>query len=116
VDQRQHDRIPLEEEGWRAELLDQVSGNKLGEVVNLSQGGLMMITPLAVEPDSLYQVELRASGPDGQQERFSAGMMVLWRSEAGRPNAYWAGLQIIDIDAAAEAKLRALTAALTATS
>ena len=115
MEKRQHNRIPLQPEGWRAEVIDEVSGNKLGEVVNLSAGGLMMITPLAVEPEALYQAELVARGPEGRHERFSAGMLVLWRTEAGRPETFWAGLQIIDIDEAGQAALAALTAALTPT-
>jgi hypothetical protein len=112
VEKRQHTRIALDAKGWRAELIDQVSGDRLGEVVNLSPGGLMLLTPYAVEIENLYQVECRATGPDGESKRFSAGLMVLWRSDANEPDAYWAGLQIIDIDAPSQADLLALSEAM----
>ncbi len=115
MEQRRDTRVDLTDEGWSANLNDQVSGNPLGQVVNLSRGGVMIITPLPVESDTLYQVELAAVGPDGQNERFSVGVLVLWRTTAGRPGSYWAGLQIIDIDAATRSRLDEFTARLTAT-
>ena len=114
MDKRQHNRIALEGTGWRAELIDQISGNKLGEVVNLSAGGLMLITPRAVEIESLYQVECLSTSPAGEKGRFTAGTMVLWRTAASQTHTYWAGLQIIDIDAASKARLRALGVAMAA--
>lgn len=114
MEKRQSNRIALAVKGWRAELNDEVSGKKLGEVVNLSQGGLMLITSTAVEIESLFQVECLTTSPDGQSGRFTAGVMVLWRIEASQKNTYWAGLQIIDIDAASQERLLALGAAIAA--
>jgi hypothetical protein len=112
MDKRRHNRVSLAGKGWRAELNDQVSGNKLGEVVNLSPGGLMLITSLALETESLYQVECLTTGPDGRIGRFTAGIMVLWRTGASQKDTYWAGLQIIDIDAESRERLFALGAAM----
>lgn len=114
MDQRKHNRVNLAGKGWRAELNDQVSGKKLGEVVNLSPGGLMLITSIAVEVESLYQVECLTTSPDGQIGRFTAGIMVLWRTGASQADTYWAGLQIIDIDAESQERLLALAAAMEA--
>ncbi|MGB5253711.1 MAG: PilZ domain-containing protein [Sedimenticolaceae bacterium] len=115
MEKRQHTRIALDAKGWRAELIDQVSGDRLGEVVNLAPGGLMLLTPHTFEIENLYQVECRATGPDGQSARFTAGLMVLWRSDSNQPDAYWAGLQIIDIDAPSQAGLLALSEAMAST-
>ena len=83
MDKRQHERLALEEKGWSGELIDQVTGEKLGEVVNLSPGGLML-----------------------------AGVMVLWCSAASQVGCYWAGMQIIDIDTDSWDRLRALSVTL----
>jgi len=112
MEKRKHDRIALAERGWQAELVDQVSGTKLGEVANLSSNGLMLITPDRIEIESLYQVECFTTSPSGQSGGFSAGIIVLWRTEASQANTYWAGLQIIDIDATSRARLLALGAAM----
>lgn len=98
MEKRKHERIALEATGWQAELIDQLSGEKLGEVVNLSTGGLMIITSSPIEIDSLYQVECVSRGPNDQAARFTAGVSVLWTSPASQPDTTWAGLEIIDID------------------
>jgi len=108
-DQRKHPRIDLADEGWRASLTDQVTGAPLGEVVNLSLGGMMVLCPLTLEPENLYQVELTANGPKGEHERFSAGVLALWSMPAGRPGTSWNGLQIIDISAEDARRLADLT-------
>ena len=107
MDKRQHKRVTLKHQGWHAELIDQVSGDALGEIVNLSPGGLMLITPKEVEIESLYQVECVTHGPGGKGGRFTAGVVALWTSEASQPDTYWAGFQIIDIDAESRAQLMA---------
>lgn len=112
MENRQHERIALQDKGWHAELIDQVAGNKLGDVVNISSGGLMLITTHPIETESLYQVECITTGPDGQSGQFTAGVVVLWRTEASQHQTYWAGLQIIDIDDASQTKLLALSAAM----
>ena len=98
MEKRKHERIALETTGWQAELIDQLSGQKLGDVVNLSTNGLMMITSKSIESDSLYQLECISRGPDDQEARFTAGVEVLWTSPASQPDTVWAGLQIIDMD------------------
>lgn len=112
MDKRKHDRIAPATRGWRTELKDQLSEKRLGEVVNLSPGGLMIITAIALEIESLYQVECLATGPDGQRGQFNAGVMVLWRADASQRGSYWAGLKIIDIDAASRERLFALGKAM----
>jgi hypothetical protein len=108
MEKRKHERIALETTDWRAELIDQLSGKKLGDVVNLSTNGLMMITSKPIESDSLYQLECVSHGPDGQEARFTAGVEVLWTSPASQPDTTWAGLQIIDIDLESRQALLAL--------
>ena len=113
MEKRRHDRIDLQDRGWRAELIDQMKGEKLGDIVNLSSGGLMLITSLAVEPESLYQVSCRATSPAGDCHEFTAGVVVLWRSDASEKETFWTGLQIIDIDEASQQRLHALSVAMT---
>jgi hypothetical protein len=108
VEKRQHPRIDLADEGWRAELINQMTGKRLGEVVNLSLGGLLLLTATPLEPECLYQVELVATGPNEESEQVSAGVVALWRSPAGAQGTSWVGLQIIDISDDDWARLMAL--------
>lgn len=114
MDKRRHERITLGEKGWQATLVDQVSGETLGTVVNLSPAGMMLITESEIGVDSVHQVDCIASGPGQRSERFSAGIVVLWQAAANQAQTYWAGLQIIDIDPASQDRLVVLSADLSA--
>lgn len=109
MNKRKQQRIELAALGWRAELMDQLSGQKLGDIVNLSTSGLMIISSAPVACDSLYQVECVSSGPKGQEMRFALGMQVLWTSPASQVDTQWAGAQIIDISPASREALASLT-------
>lgn len=108
-EKRRHPRFDLADEGWRATLTDQVTGQHLGEVVNLSLGGMMSLGAAALQAEHLYQIELTATGPDGERESFAAGVLALWSSPAGRPGSSWTGFEIIDISPADRDRLAALT-------
>lgn len=108
-ERRQHDRIDLAQDGWRAVLRDQLNDKTIGEVVNVSVGGMMVLTGVALEPDSLYQIELQATGPKGETEGFQAGVLALWRLPAGRADVYWIGLEIMDISEADKQRLAKIT-------
>jgi hypothetical protein len=109
MDKRTHHRVEPAVMGWHVELVDQLTNSTLGGVVNLSPGGLMLITSMALDIESLYQVECSATGPNGDHVQFLAGVMVLWRTGASRKGTYWVGLKIIDIDAASQQRLVALS-------
>jgi hypothetical protein len=112
-EKRKHPRFDLADEGWRATLTDQVTGNRLGEVVNLSLGGMMILGAAVLEAEHLYQVDLTAMGPGGERESFAAGVLALWSSPAGRPGSSWTGFEIIDISPADRERLAALTGSFT---
>ena len=113
MDNRKHLRITLRGTGWQGGLIDQITGNKLGELINLSSGGMMLITEQDLNVESLHQIECRAVGPSGKQISFGAGIFVLWKSETSQRQTYWAGVQIIDIDATSRARLIELSDAMT---
>lgn len=104
-DKRQHKRVDLADEGWRAMLSNQLNDEPIGEVVNVSLGGFMVLSGVTLEPNNLYQVQLRATGPNGETEGFAAGVMTLWRIPAGRADVSWIGLEIIDISEADKKRL-----------
>ncbi|MGD1982908.1 MAG: PilZ domain-containing protein [Chromatiaceae bacterium] len=105
MDKRTHHRVEPAVKGWHVELVDQLTNSTLGGVVNLSPGGLMLITSMALDIEGLYQVELSATGPNGEHIQFLAGVMVLWCSGASRKGTYWVGLKVIDIDTASRERL-----------
>lgn len=110
MDKRKHPRIPLDADGWHAEIRNQLDGNLLGQVVNLSLGGMLIIGTQVMQAETLYQIELTASTPDGETQRFNAGVMILWSSDAESPDTVWAGVQIIDMNEEDRSRLEALAA------
>lgn len=108
MEKRIYKRVSLQDKGWHARLVDQVTGDVLGDIVNLSPGGMMLITSKDFEVESLHQVECHATSPGGKITRFTMGTMALWRAEASQMHTYWVGLQIIDIDEASRSRLLAL--------
>ena len=107
-EKRQHPRIALDGDGWQAALRNQLDDSLLGQVVNLSLGGMLILSTRVLDIDALYQVELTVSAPDGTRDRFNAGVLVLWSSETQGPGTAWAGLQIIDIDDDDRARMKTL--------
>jgi hypothetical protein len=112
MEKRKSERAVLSNAGWQAELIDRFRDEKIGEVINLSATGLLIIASRSVRPDSLYQVACVSKGPRGQAIHFVAGVMVLWSSPASETGTHWAGMQIIDIDAQSEQSLLALKSRL----
>ena len=97
MDKRKHPRIPLDTDGWHAEIRTQLDDTLVGQVVNLSLGGMLIIGTQIMAAETLYQIELSATTPDGDIQRFNAGVMILWSSKAESADTVWAGVQIIDI-------------------
>lgn len=110
MDKRKHPRIPLDADGWHAEIKNQLDGTFIGQVVNLSLGGMLILGTRVMQAETLYQIELTATTPDGDTQHFNAGVMILWSSEAESPDTVWAGVQIIDISKQDRSRLELLAA------
>ena len=93
-DQRRSDRKALSEV---VTVLDGVTGDRMGQIGNLSTEGLMLITRNDVETDSLFQLNFTLVGPDDQAHDFNIGAVCIWCSPASSTNSYWAGFVIMDI-------------------
>lgn len=112
MEKRRHRRVELAGSGWRARLIDQISDRTLGEVVNLSPAGMMLLSGEEIAIGELFQVTCNASDNGGQEQHFNAGVSVLWRSKANQKPGYWAGLQIIDLDDASRERLIGIAMAM----
>ncbi len=72
------------------------SGEVLGELVNLSRHGMLLLSQCLIEPNRVFQVEIplpEALGFLGARLRL--GIESLWY-EPGEGNQYWVGFTIID--------------------
>ena len=78
------------------DIFDQVTGNKLGRVVNISAEGLMLLSDNPVEAGSVYQLDVALPRLVKQRSRISFGAEAIWSSPSAQPGSYWTGFRIID--------------------
>ncbi|MET0026561.1 MAG: PilZ domain-containing protein [Candidatus Thiodiazotropha sp.] len=77
---------------------DQITGNQIGRVVNISAEGFMLLSEEPVVTGSVYQLKLEIPKAQGDKQPIKFGAEAVWCTEATQPNSYWSGFHIIDID------------------
>jgi len=93
TEQRKKRRVAIAE---RVDVTDAYSGNTLGQLVNLSIDGLMLVGPGFIRPGTLYQLRIPLDMQANAQVLL-VGAECLWCQDANESGAYWSGFQIIDI-------------------
>lgn len=73
-----------------------VSGEPLGELVNITAEGLMLLTDEFIENGSIYQMVLYGTTFEGKQVEFNVGAECVWSRNAGTQDRFWSGYHIID--------------------
>jgi sporulation protein YlmC with PRC-barrel domain len=76
---------------------DKITGTYIGQVVNISAEGLMLLSQEPIVMGSVYQLEMEISEGGGDIKRVSFGAEAVWTTEATQPDSYWTGFRIIDI-------------------
>lgn len=84
---------------------DAVTNEQIGQLANLSEHGLMLITRQKFETQALFRIHFDL--PDFEQT-FKLGVESLWVSDALSRNMFWVGFEIIDIDQEQRAQLAML--------
>lgn len=99
AEERRSERIPLQE---RVLVTDRMTGQPLGRIGNLSQGGMMLIADEALTEDALFQLgfPLGEAGP-----MLDVGAQAMWVEAAQSPGSWWAGFRFIDIAEADQQRL-----------
>ena len=93
AEQRREPRIQIAEQ---VQVRDANSGRILGQLVNLSSEGLMLVGADCVAPGTIYQLTIPLeTTPDA--DPLLLGAESLWCSDANHSGFYWSGFQIIDI-------------------
>ncbi len=91
-ERRKEPRIPI---GVPLPVIDQGSGDPLGELVNLSCHGMMLLSPRPIEINRIFQVTIplpsRFSDPV-----LTLGVESLWLEAGESRERFWVGFQIID--------------------
>lgn len=78
------------------EIYDQITGVKLGKVVNISAEGLMLLSDEPIECNSVFQLDVQLPRLIKQHSRIAFGAEAVWSSPAAQPGSHWTGFRIID--------------------
>ena len=74
------------------------SGQIMGNLVNISAGGLMLLSEIPLAPNRLFQLNLKLPAPIDGVADIEFGAECLWVQDGSDTNSpSWAGFQIIDI-------------------
>jgi len=79
------------------EVSDQHTNSTLGQVVNISAEGLMLMSDEPFSVGSVYELDLRLPRLVKGHSKVSFGAEVIWTTPASQPGSYWSGFRIIDV-------------------
>lgn len=75
---------------------DIINNRPIGELVNISANGLMLICDDEIDTNSIFQFSMHLPKEINGQSRLDIGVDCLWCRKVDNFNRYWAGFQIID--------------------
>lgn len=99
---RQFERHAVEH---RIEVINQFSGGKLGDLVNIHAEGLMLASESVVAVDNVYQVVVKPSGMAEAIGEFGLGLDCLWVRDMSQDEGCWAGFRIVSGSSDAQEKI-----------
>ena len=103
--QRKHQRVYL---GTDVAVIDVLTGKHLGDIANITIGGLMLVMHEAPEPGNIYQLAITLPEEVNEHTVINIGADCLWGSESSVAGQHCAGFQIIDASELAEQLLQHL--------
>ena len=93
ADQRRSQRVTIPD---HPQILDAHNGTVIGQLVNLSSGGLMIASANCIQRNTVCQMRIPLRQGDNQLE-IRIGAESLWCEDANDSGVHWTGFQIIDI-------------------
>lgn len=83
----------------RIEIYDRTTEGCLGQVVNMTTSGLLLLSDRPVPINTVFQLRLLIPETIEGMDAVDFGAESLWESPAQDENKHWTGLQIIDLSA-----------------
>lgn len=90
---RKHERTTLSR---TVRVHDVVHQRQLGELVNITIEGMMIVGQHPLQPNAILQIALELPAPIGGESELEVGVTCLWCRPADGSALFWAGFQIID--------------------
>lgn len=103
--ERKHERKELNE---TIPVVDVINGGQLGELINASIEGIMVMTDREIPTHSIYQIALQLPVEINGSHTVLLGADSLWCRKIENFHRYWAGFHIIDASDEAVLQLQEL--------
>lgn len=105
-DMRKHDRIEV---SASIAATNRQTGRVIGQLVNFSDEGIMLMGSEPVAENSVLQLSLSFESKPGNEEPILLGVESLWSHSSEDNSRHWTGFLIIDISEQDLQRLHALT-------
>ena len=93
-DMRKHERIEV---SLSITATDRHSGREIGQLVNYSDEGILLMGKEAVAENSVLQLSLSFDPAKSDEEPIQLGVQSLWCHSSDDNSRHWTGFSIIDI-------------------
>ena len=90
-------RAPRRQVADRVPVTDQMAGQIIGRLGNVSETGLLMLASVTLCEDALYQLRFPLLLGDGRHAEVDVGVHLLWTEPAHVPGQSWAGFRFLTL-------------------
>lgn len=106
----QNRKLQRREIGRTVRIRDVITDARVGELVNITTEGMMIISDREVVTNSIFQLKLELPEPIDGHDTIDVGVDCLWCRTADNFGRFWSGYQIIDASPEAISTIEALIA------
>ncbi len=91
-------RYTRRDAGQKIEIVDLMTEQSMGTIVNISEYGVMMIAHVPIATDCIYQCEFKFPPEYKFRSPFIVGVQEMWAEQVTSGGVSCVGFRIIDID------------------
>ena len=92
--------IPRMQAPGHMPVIDQMTDRQIGQLGNISENGLLLITSESMQEDSLYQLRFTIPDSRGNEQTIDVGAHLLWCEPAQGRGNFWAGFRFLTLSQA----------------
>ena len=87
-------------------IIDIPTGRDIGQLVNISEEGIMMLGSQPIPENSIMQLALVFDCESGSTPDINIGVESLWSQSSAEESSHWTGFLIIDISEQDQERIR----------
>ncbi|AXI83862.1 PilZ domain-containing protein [Xylella taiwanensis] len=78
-------------------VLDMVAEQMIGQLSNISENGMLLLSPASLVDNALYQLRFQLSDLQGRLLQIDVGVHLLWSRPARGFGQLWAGFRFLTV-------------------